>query len=140
MAEARKQSACDLTVYFDGSCPLCRAEIDYFQNRTTHGAVHFEDVSKPDANLAHGLDRTQAMKRFHVRRRDGVVFSGAAGFAEMWARAPGWRWLARLAHVPGVLWVMERGYRGFLLLRPLLIRILSPILRRKTQGAKVPDA
>ncbi|MEL7257889.1 MAG: DUF393 domain-containing protein [Pseudomonadota bacterium] len=140
MAEAQEQSGCDLTVYFDGSCPLCRAEIDYFQKRTANAAVRFEDVSKPQPTLVEGLDPTHAMKRFHVYRSDGTLLSGAAGFAEMWARAPGWWWLARLSRVPGVLWVMERGYRGFLVLRPLLVRVLSPILRRRTQGAKVSDA
>ena len=71
-----------------------------------------------------GLTREQLLARFHVQRADGVVFSGAAAFVQLWASLPGWRWLARLARLPGMLWLMERSYRGFLRLRPALQRLV----------------
>jgi len=139
VADPNGKDSCDLTVYFDGSCPLCRAEITYFQKVTPKGAIRFEDVSRDDARLADGLDPQAAMARFHVRRGDGMLVSGAAGFAEMWARAPGWRWLARLSRIPGFLWLMERTYRLFLVFRPLLVRVVTPFLKRRSQPSKVPE-
>jgi hypothetical protein len=42
----------------------------------------------------------------------------------VWAQLPGWRVLAWLAKVPGVLWVMEKAYSGFLPMRPAIQRIV----------------
>ncbi len=65
------------------------------------------------------------MNRFHVRRSDGELVSGARGFMELWGALPKWRWLARVASLPGVMLLLELAYRGFLPLRPTLSRIAS---------------
>jgi len=119
------------TIYYDGSCPVCSAEIGYYQGKDRAQALCFVDVSRTEVELPAGLTRQQAMARFHVRGDDGRLSSGAAAFAAVWARLPGWRWAARCAALPGVLVVLEFGYRLFLLGRPLIVRILAPLLRRK---------
>ncbi len=50
----------------------------------------------------------------HVRRADGTLLSGAAAFAEMWQRMPGFTWLGRLVALPPVRGIAELAYRGFL--------------------------
>jgi predicted DCC family thiol-disulfide oxidoreductase YuxK len=118
------------TVYFDGSCALCQAEIDHYRRQDRAGAVCFVDVSKTAAETPDGLDRKRAMARFHVRAPDGRVLSGAAAFPEIWRRLPGWRWAARAARLPGVLPLLELGYRMFLPARPFLARLASRVLKR----------
>ncbi|EOA04455.1 hypothetical protein HBH1_03610 [Herbaspirillum sp. BH-1] len=115
-----------LTVLYDGACPLCRREIGLYQRLGEQAPLRFCDISQPDRGsaLPSGLTREQLLARFHVQRADGVVFSGAAAFVQLWASLPGWRWLARLARLPGMLWLMERSYRGFLRLRPALQRLV----------------
>lgn len=108
------------TVLYDGSCPLCSAEIGLYRRLDARGALTLLDVSG-DAELPAGLSRDTAMARFHVMA-DGRLLSGAAAFAAVWRRLPGWRWLARLSDLPGMLWLMERAYRAFLPVRPLLSR------------------
>lgn len=112
----------DLTVLYDGSCPLCRREIGHVQAlaaRNGGAALCFLDISDRETGggrFAH--ERDTLLARFHVERPDGSRLDGAAAFVAMWERLPGWRWLARLAGLPGMLPVFELGYRGFLRVRP----------------------
>lgn len=122
------------TVYFDGACPLCRAEIGYYQRKDEAGALCFVDVSEPGAATPEGIPRARAMARFHVRAEDGRLLSGAAAFVEVWRRLPRWRWAARAASLPGALAVLELGYRLFLPVRPFLARALRRRRSRKPVG------
>jgi predicted DCC family thiol-disulfide oxidoreductase YuxK len=113
-----------LTVLYDGGCPLCRREIAHLQGLAQHegdGALCFVDVSgETDGDPARSAERAALLARFHVQRADGTRLDGAAAFVAMWSRLPGWRWLARMARLPGVLALLELAYRGFLRLRPAL--------------------
>jgi predicted DCC family thiol-disulfide oxidoreductase YuxK len=109
----------DLTVFFDGGCPLCRSEIGLYRNGAGAERVAFVDVAAADAgNVAEGLDKTSALARFHVQTADGQLHSGAAGFTQLWLALPGWRWLGRITMLPGIRTVAEFAYRGFLVVRP----------------------
>lgn len=113
------------TIYFDGSCPLCRAEIGYYRRRDSDGAFCFVDVSNPDAELHQDLTQEKAMARFHVNTSDGQLLSGAAAFVAVWAQLPKWRWLARIAARPRVTALLEYGYLGFLPVRPFVSRLFG---------------
>lgn len=123
------QGAPHSTVYFDGACALCRAEIGYYRRTDAAGDLCFIDVSEACAAPPEGLTRAQVLARFHVRASDGRVLSGAAAFVEVWSRLPRWRWAARAASLPGVLTVLELGYRAFLPVRPFVSRLLGRALR-----------
>lgn len=118
-----KQSPC-VEVYFDGSCPMCRREIAVYQNITPDQPISWVDVSKPDTPLPQGQSKEQLMARFHTRTAQGELLSGAAAFVHVWGQLPGWRVLAWLAKVPGMLWLMEKAYNGFLPVRPAMQRFV----------------
>ena len=113
------QASCgSLTVLFDGACPLCRREVGVYQSLKPDQPVAWLDVSKASVPLA-----PEDRARFHVRREDGSLLSGAAAFVALWRVMPGWRWLARFAVLPGVTPVLELLYRGFLRIRPGIQRL-----------------
>ncbi|XBQ16122.1 MAG: DUF393 domain-containing protein [Oceanicaulis sp.] len=109
---AGREGAC--AVYFDGACPLCRAEIGLY--RRSGAEAEFVDLTEngPPAEIS----REQALGRFHVRKPDGTLVSGAAAFAELWKATPGWRTLGRVAALPPFVWIGEGLYRVFLIVRP----------------------
>ncbi len=120
-----------LVIYFDGSCPLCRAEIRHYGTKDDAGMLSFVDASRCGENVAEDLPRHEAMSRFHVRRSDGTLVSGAAAFIAIWQVLPGWRLLAPVAALPGIRSVLELGYRVFLPVRPHLSRLIGALQRRK---------
>lgn len=110
---------------YDGACPLCRREIGLYQDLAAAQpacALQFLDVSDATTPVPRGASREQLLARFHVQHADGSLSRGARAFTALWARLPGWRWLAVLARVPGVTPLMEACYRGFLHLRPWMQR------------------
>ena len=111
----------ELTVYYDGSCPLCRREIALYQRQRGAERLAWHDVSA-GAPTGPGLSCEAAMRRFHVRDAQGRLHSGAAGFARLWRSLPGWRVLGWVAAAPPIVWLLELAYRGFLPLRPRLQR------------------
>jgi predicted DCC family thiol-disulfide oxidoreductase YuxK len=121
------------TVFFDGSCPLCRAEIGYYRRKDVEAALAFVDVSQPGAETPQGMSCARAMARFHVRTLEGRIVSGAAGFVEVWRHLPNWRWAARLAGLPGALPALEWGYRVFLPVRPFLSRLAGRVLSGRNE-------
>lgn len=115
-----------MTVYYDGSCPLCTAEIGHYRKLDTAGAVAFADVSLPAGDPGPDLARSDAMARFHVRTPDGRLLSGAAAFAALWRTMPGpWRVLGHVAGWRPVTAVLEGVYRAFLPIRPALSRTFA---------------
>lgn len=108
-----------LTVYFDGSCPLCRREIAIYRRLPEALTIAWVDVSAGQ-DLGGVLSCESAMARFHVRDAQGHLFSGAAAFSQMWRLFPGWRWLGWLSAWPPMSWVFEGAYRSFLPMRPRL--------------------
>lgn len=113
------------TVYFDGACPLCTAEIKHYKAQDGGDQLCFVDASQADAALGSDLNAETAMRRFHVRLSDGTLVSGARAFAAIWQTLPGWKWAARIAGIPGVTPLLELGYRLFLPIRPALSKLAS---------------
>lgn len=108
-------------VFYDGACPLCRAEIGFY--RKSGAQAQFCDIAETGSPLPEGPCREAMLARFHVRRGDGELVSGAAAFAELWKATPGWRWFGHLAATPPFVWIGEVLYRVFLRIRPALQRL-----------------
>lgn len=109
----------ELTVYFDGSCPLCRREIAFYRRLRGAERLQWLDVSA-GVPLGPDLSCADAMRRFHVRDARGRLFSGGAAFARLWQALPGWRVVGWLFARPPLSWLLDLAYRGFLPLRPRL--------------------
>lgn len=135
---ARDPEAAACTIYHDGACPLCRAEIALYRRMQPDRPMEFVDVSTapPQAQVAADLTGADAMRRFHVRDPDGRLVSGAEAFGLLWRNYEGFRWLGRLVQVRPIGWIAEGAYRLFLVtVRPLMQRVVRWWSRRKAATA-----
>ena len=113
-----KNESSGSTVFFDGSCPLCTAEINQYKVLIPITEIRWVDVTEPNFTPPDGQTKEQLMQRFHVLNNNGELISGAAAFVYLWEQLPGWKRLAVIAKIPGALNVMEFGYKAFLKIRP----------------------
>lgn len=129
MTETTPRDPAALTVFFDGSCPLCTREIAFYRRRRGADAIDWVDVSVDDASagaaLPPGLTREAAMARFHVMDGAGRIVSGGRAFAEILARLPALSLLGRILCRAPFAWFLDRAYDLFVPLRPRLQRLFG---------------
>lgn len=88
-----------LTIYYDGSCPLCRREIAFYRRNPDAAQLVWHDVSvnflaNDDASLGAGLSCQRAMAYFHVRDAEGQLFEAALPLRVCGASSEVGVWLA----------------------------------------------
>lgn len=102
-----------LTVYYDHSCPLCRAEILALQQADVLGEVAWLDCSAPDfrcaAAASEGIDRAAMMQALHLRDQSGRWQIGVDAFATLYRRL-GLRGLGNPWTLPVLSGILRRLY------------------------------
>ncbi|HUX22542.1 MAG TPA: DUF393 domain-containing protein [Spirochaetia bacterium] len=121
-----------LTVYFDGSCPLCRSEMSYYEAQDVAGAICFSDIADLSQSVPRDLSRQQAKSRLHVRKQNGDLVAGAAAFVSVWQALPNWAWAARIAALPGITPSLEIAYRLFLPVRPVISILFGALQKSRS--------
>jgi len=110
----------NLTVFFDGLCPLCSREIAHYRRRVTADSVEFVDIAGPKFDaVTLGLDPVQVHRHIHAKV-DGKLITGVDAFRALWGVIPGFRWLHWITGLPGVYSASKVLYAIFAWLRPLL--------------------
>lgn len=104
-----------VTVWFDGACPLCLREIALMRRLDWRSRISFVDLVKDDAQCP--VDRAEMLARLHASE-NGQMLTGAAAFAAMWRVIPLLMPLGYLARNRFVLKALERLYLVFLRYRP----------------------
>lgn len=101
MQNTPSTTTAELTLYYDGQCPLCVAEIDFLQSRNAQGQLAFVDVTQTGFEAAgHNISCEAAMAQIHGRTADGQVLVGVPVFATAY----------RLAKLPVLAWLLSRKW------------------------------
>ena len=119
-----------LTIYYDGLCPLCQAEILFLKSRNRQRLLNFIDLQEPsfDARL-HQVSCAEAMAKIHGRLANGEMLIGVAVFAEAYRRTG----LTLLAWLLSRIWArqfFDPVYLIFARHRHAISRTLGPGLLR----------
>ncbi|BEV35858.1 DUF393 domain-containing protein [Synechococcus sp. M16CYN] len=108
----------DLTMLFDGGCPLCMREVRFLQSRDRDQRIAFVNIDSPDytpstyANISYRV----AMGRIHALTANGEVLRDMAVFREAylliglgWLYAPTrWPLIKPLADIIYAFWASRR--------------------------------
>jgi predicted DCC family thiol-disulfide oxidoreductase YuxK len=130
-----------LTVFFDGGCPICSAEMHNLGLRNTAGLLRFVDIAQPGtAPIPAGPtspDHGAMMTLMHVQRADGAWVNGAAALRLVYAGAQ-LRGVARLMNAPVLRQVCDWAYpliarHRYLIPRPLVRVLFETRLRRAAE-------
>lgn len=101
-------------VFYDGACPLCRREIAHYRRIDRSGGLDWIDAASDAETLArYGLSIERAMAELHILDTTGAWCRGLDAFITIWTHLPPYRWLARLASLPGLNQALAVAYRHF---------------------------
>jgi predicted DCC family thiol-disulfide oxidoreductase YuxK len=107
-------STWQITVLYDGDCPLCTREIEMLRRRDPTGrAARFEDISAPEFDASrYGTTHEALMARIHGVLPDGTLVEGVEVFRRVYA-AVGLGWLVAPTGWPLLRPVFDAAYRWF---------------------------
>jgi predicted DCC family thiol-disulfide oxidoreductase YuxK len=119
-----------LTLYYDGECPLCMAEIHFLKSRNVLGLLEFVDVAAAQYDEAtHQLSCQLALATMQGRLSDGTQLEGIPVFAEAYKRAnlPKLAWLfSRKCLAP----ILNASYYVFAKYRHGISKTIGPTMLR----------
>ena len=112
-----------MTVFYDGTCPLCRREVMLYRWLDRGRHIRWLDMSVRCETLAgESFTMAAALELLHVRESDGVLKVGFDAHLAMWGRLPGFRRLAGFVRGGLLRRASERFYLAFTRRRPGLVR------------------
>ena len=88
-----------LTLFYDGACPLCQAEILFLSGRNQDDLLRFVDINSNQYDPEKvGVTCEQALAAMYGQYADGSLIHGAAVFPEAYKRA----------NLPFLAWLFSR--------------------------------
>ncbi|MGB2045074.1 MAG: thiol-disulfide oxidoreductase DCC family protein [Porticoccaceae bacterium] len=102
-----------LTIFYDGGCPLCVAEMRHLQKLNTAGNIAFENIYEKDFSerFPH-INQQQADRILHGQTSDGSMLYGLDVTYRAWVLVGKRRWVAVLRW-PLIKWFADIGYLFF---------------------------
>ncbi|MBT6106644.1 MAG: DUF393 domain-containing protein [Porticoccaceae bacterium] len=113
-----------LTIFFDGGCPLCAAEMDHLVRLNTEAKLAFENIYARDFSQRFPqIDLEAADLVLHGQLQSGEMIYGLEVTYQAWALVGKRRWVAILRW-PLFKQCAEIGYRFFAKHRHRISRLL----------------
>ena len=115
-----------LTLFYDGACPLCQAEILFLSGRNQADLLGFVDINSTAYDpLKVGVSCKEALAAMYGQYENGTLIHGVTVFPEAYRRAdlPKLAWIfSRKSMQP----ILKIGYRFFASNRHAISRVLGP--------------
>lgn len=115
-----------LTIYYDGSCPLCLAEIIFLQQHNHKRLLDFVKLQDVDASCT-DINCELALKTIHARLGENQLITGPQVFYEAYKRTD-LRMINYLFSIRAVRFLYAKFYLVFAKYRHQISRAIGPCL------------
>ncbi len=113
-----------LRIFYDGSCPVCAAEIEGYGRKDREGRLVLVDISAPGFDPApYGIRLADFMYQMHAIDAAGTVYRGVDALWAIWQAFPAstlHALLGTLVTFPPLVPALRLCYRGFARIRGYL--------------------
>lgn len=110
-----------LTVFYDGSCSICAAEVEHYRSKDHAGRLVLVDISAADFKPgAYNIDLQAFMYELHVIDQKGTVSTGIDAFRAIWLAFPAstlYGLLSTIITLPLLTPLARLCYKGFARIR-----------------------
>ncbi|MFT7109135.1 MAG: putative DCC family thiol-disulfide oxidoreductase YuxK [Psychrobacter glaciei] len=119
------------TIFYDGSCGLCKREIAHYQKLDKGNDIEWVNIISADLELKKmGIRFVDAMEVLHGVNKKGEVIKGVENFLMIWEQLPQYRWLAFIVRALRLKTIMQWCYLHFAKWR---------FKRRIAEGCDIPE-
>lgn len=120
-----------LTIYYDGQCPLCLAEIHFLKHHNQKGLLDFVDLQQLDTSTG-DINCELAYKTIHARLGDKQLINGPEVFFEAYKRTD-LRFINYLFSFAVIRFLYAKFYIFFARYRHQISRFIGPCLLNLVQ-------
>ena len=104
-----KDNNCNMKVYFNNSCKICRSEINLYKKEKIEEIDWIDITNNEQAEVETNKDEKQLLRRLHVRDNDKVL-EGAEAFLYVWQKIPKYRFLYKFFKLPIIFTIFNYAY------------------------------
>ena len=129
-----------LTLFYDGACPLCQAEILFLSRRNQAGLLDFVDINSERFDSAKiGISCDQALAAMYGQYDSGALIQGVDVFSEAYRRAD-LTFLAWVFSRKSLQAIWQMAYRFFAKNRHAISRLFGPTALYLVRATSSKDA
>ncbi len=130
MALKRNDVCFPVTLFYDGSCPLCNKEVNWLKTQNKFGRLMFEDIKEANfSNRYPALDSTELDRTLHAKLGDGRMVKGVDATISAW-EAVGKGWMLTPLTWPVFSSIAGLAYQGFANNRHWLASVLTKSIKK----------
>ncbi len=110
-----------LSIYYDGSCPLCTREIDHYKKIDNQNKLRYVDISDLSfSQISEGLEGKNIQKFFHIKSSTNEAYTGVDAFYKIWETLDCFKALQFMYKIYPLKLIMKLTYIFFANVRPYL--------------------
>ena len=103
-----------ITVFYDDRCRLCTREIAFYQKLSSPEVLVWAGISSSAKKLAfYQIATVDALMLLHAIDSKGRIHKGVDAFILLWRHLPWFKWLSRVASIPGIYHALGMSYKVF---------------------------
>jgi len=104
-----KDTYCNMKVYFNNSCKICRSEINLYKKEEIEEIDWIDITNNELAEKETNKNDKQLLRRLHVKDSDKVI-EGAEAFLYVWQKIPKYRFLYKFFKLPIIFTIFNYAY------------------------------